>query len=209
MRTSKILAAGLICFGIGGCCWLQSETMGQQASSLPRMTCAELVKNGPGGHRFVRLTDVRLCSRGGALYRDMDAAMEMYIPIHSRREKEPEPADLSLLLEVHDDRDRTALLREPDVGELNCQVDRTVAGIGPSFVKVLESQYPGIRMGNLRLVSVGMHEPTQAKAERTWWYGALAFLLGAGLVAWGIGDWWRTPSRRPDHAGSADSDPIS
>src|SRR5262249_4876680 len=113
-RTGRFLAAAFACFAFGGCTWMQSEEIARQAAALPRMTCEELLKNGAVGHRFVRLTDVHLGSGGHAFLRDMDAAMEMYIPIHSSREKEPAPADLRLLLEVEDDENRIALLKNPD-----------------------------------------------------------------------------------------------
>jgi hypothetical protein len=186
-RTCWFLTASLLCFAYGGCCLVLSGEIRERAASLPRMTCHELVRNGPGKYRFIQLTDVQLCSRGHAFYRDMDAAMQMVIPIHSRQEKEPAPADLALLLDIHDDRDRESLLADPDVGKLNCQVDRGIADIDPGFVEYLQTRYPGLRKANLRLVSVGLHEPTEIKSVRTWWHGIVASLVAAAILGWLVG----------------------
>jgi hypothetical protein len=155
-----------------------SGNIKKQAENLPRMTCDDLVRNGPGKNTYVTLTDVMLCSRGHAMARDMDAAMQMYVPIYSRNGREPEPVELTLVLEVHDDRDRELLLAQPDIGELNCQVDRTIDDIDPGFIKTLETKYAGIRVLKMRMVSVGLHEPTLVKSQRVWWHGIVSVLLG-------------------------------
>jgi hypothetical protein len=152
------------------------------------MTCQELVRKGAGMSRFIQLTDVRLCSHGYAIGCEdgLDPNRTMYVPFYSRQEQEPRPADLALLLEIDDERDIKRLLAEPDVGQLSCQVDRTVADIDPGFLKVLQTQYPGIRCANLRLVCVGLHEPTELKAERMWQDGILALVCGVVVLAcWG------------------------
>ena len=85
---------------------VKSNRWSDLAKSLPRMTCDDLIQKGPGHNQFIILTDVHLCSRGDALRRDMDADMQMYVPIYSGRlMKEPPPAELKLLLEVLDDRE--------------------------------------------------------------------------------------------------------
>ena len=186
--TCWFWAAALMCFAYSGCVLWQSPGVREQAASLPKMTCQELVRKGAGMNRFIQLTDVRLCSHGYAIgcADGLDPNRSMYVPIHSRQEKEPSPADLVLLLEVDDERNIERLLAEPDVGQLNCQVDRAVADIDPGFLKVLQTQYPGIGMANLRVVSVGLHEPTEIKAERHWRDAILAFVFGAAVLAcWG------------------------
>jgi hypothetical protein len=180
-RWPAIASLGL--FAYAGLCLTQSGTVKKQAESLPRMTSDELVRNGPGKNYFITLTDVHLCSRGHAFYRDMDAAMQMYVPIYSRNDQEPAPPELKLLLEVLDDRDLEKLLAQPDVGELNCQVDRSVRDVDEGFITYLQTRYPGMP-ANLRLVSVGLHEPTVEKSERMWRDGAVSLLLGVALITW-------------------------
>src|SRR5262245_47045884 len=81
------------------------------ANDLPRMTCDDLLKMGRAAPQFVILTDVQLCQTGHAFRRDMDAAIEMYVPVYSTKlKKEPRGAELTLLLEVLDDRERRRLL---------------------------------------------------------------------------------------------------
>ena len=136
-----------------------------RAHGLRRMTCEDLIGNGPGTDQFLTLTDVHLCSAGHAVRRDTDAAMEMYIPIFSDRLKqEPQPADIALLLEVLDDRDREQLLECPDVGELNVELWTRAAQLDPWVLDRLGSIYPGIQLAKCRVLSVGLHEPSALHA---------------------------------------------
>src|SRR5215471_13999276 len=116
------------------------------------MTCDELVRNGPGKNQFLKLTDVRLCSGGYAFYRDMDAAMEMFIPIYSSRlAQEPPARELTPLLNIEDDRDRERLLARPDVDELICELWWRVDQLEPWVTDCLAAKYPGIRFRNCRV----------------------------------------------------------
>src|SRR5260370_837764 len=133
------------------------------------MTCEQLAQNGPGGKQFLRLTDVRLCAGGHAFHRDMDAALETYIPFYSARlGREPRPGELTLVLEILDDRDRERLLGSPNVGELPCQI-RPNARLEPWAQQELATKYPGIALAPCRVVTVGLQEPTVARANRSWW----------------------------------------
>jgi hypothetical protein len=182
-RQARFVCAAVGLFLIGGCCVVQSRHQRQQADELPRMTCEELVRNGPGANSFIKLTDVRLCTRGHVLDRDMDAALEMYVPIYSARlAREPAPADLGLVLEILDDRDRTRLLAQPAVGELPCEIRPGGNRLEPWVQEKLAAKYPGFPVRNCRVVTVGLHEPTVQKAARTLGFGMVSLLLGGALI---------------------------
>jgi len=196
-RRSWLIVAAFALFLHGGCCLELSPRIRKQAENLPRMTCAELVRNGPGKNQFLKLTDVRLCSGGYAFYRDMDAAMEMFIPIYSSRlAQEPPARELTLLLNIEDDRDRERLLARPDVDELICELWWRVDQLEPWVTDCLAAKYPGIRFRNCRVVSVGLHEPTPIKAQEVWWYGIVSFLLGGAAL--GLFIWLRVRQRSPE-----------
>ena len=148
------------------------------AQGLRRMTCGDLVRNGPGASEFVTLTDIHLGSAGDAFRRDMDSSMEMYVPIFSNHLKqEPQPADITLVLEVLDDRDRDRLLERPDVGELNVEFWTPAGQLDPWVFDRLGSIYPGIQLAKCRVLSIGLHEPsalhgaakcTRASSSSSW-----------------------------------------
>ena len=193
-RQAWLAIAFIALFLHGGFCVVQSYWIQAEAENLPRMTCDELIRNGPQGNQFITLTDVRLCSRGYAFYRDMDAAMSMYLPIYSERlGQEPQPRQLALLLEILDDRDRENLLGRPDVGELTCELWTPVDRLDPWVREVLATKYPGIQLAKCRVLSVGLHEPTVLKAYRSTWFGLESFFLGTIMLAWLI--WPRLRSR--------------
>ena len=128
----------------------------QRAKALPRMSCEDLIRKGRAAPKFLTLTDVQLCQNGDAFRRDMDAAMEMYVPAFSTKlKKAPRPADLVLLLEVLDDRERDRLLEQPTVGELTVELWTDARNLDPWVGNTLATIYPGIQLRNCRVLSVG------------------------------------------------------
>jgi hypothetical protein len=193
-RQSWFVVACVALFLHGGFCLVQCRRIKAEAENLPWMTCEELLRNGPRGNHFITLTDVRLCSRGYAFHRDMDAGMKMYLPIYSARlAQEPQPRELVLLLEILDDRDRDRLLGRPDVGELTCEIWTPIDSLDPWVREALAAKYPGIKLANCRVLSVGLHEPTVIKADRAWWYGIVSFLIGITILGSLI---WFSPRTR-------------
>jgi hypothetical protein len=160
-----------------------------RSTRLPRMTCDDLAQNGPGANQFVTLADVHLCAAGDAFRRDVDGAMEMYIPIYSnRRIQEPAPGDLALVLEVLDDRDREALLANPKVGELNVEFWAPAGQFDPWVRDRLGQIYPGILLAKCRVLSVGLHEPSVVHARSEMMEGVIlivfAFVIQLGWWVW-------------------------
>jgi hypothetical protein len=184
-RQAWLFIAAILLFAFGGCSLVQSDRVQEQADGLPKLTCDQLIQNGPAGNNFLKLTDVRLCSGGYAFRRDMDADMVMYMPVYSAQlPKEPRPGDLRLVLEIFDDRERTRLLAQPDVGELTCELWTRADQLHPWVCETLAAKYPGIRIKKCRVLSVGLHEPTPAKAREIWWYAIISFAIGTGILIW-------------------------
>ena len=62
------LALGLLAFG--GCSLAGSWSHRERSANVPRMTCDQLLRDGPGPDGLVTLTDARLCRRGHVGRRD-------------------------------------------------------------------------------------------------------------------------------------------
>ncbi len=110
---------------------------------------------------------------------------------------EPAPANLRLLLEILDDRDRDRLLASPGLLEFACEFWTRPEQLDRWVYQVLEAKCPGIQVRKCRVVSVGLHEPTAIKATRSQsrmmhrgvscsgWIDALA----SGEICLGVADW--------------------
>jgi hypothetical protein len=188
-----VISAGL--FLCGAILVAGSQRIEQRAKALPRMSCDDLIRKGRAAPRFVTLTDVQLCQNGHAFRRDMDAAMEMYVPVYSAKlRKEPRAADLVLLLEVLDDRELNRLLEQPAVGELTVELWTEAGALAPWIGNRLSTIYPGIQLANCRVLSVGLHEPSAFRGRHEWRDGMGTLLLAAACqLGWWI---WRHFSRR-------------
>jgi hypothetical protein len=176
----------------------------RRANALPRMTCDDLIRRGRAAPQFVTLTDVHLGQRGHAFQYDMDAALKMYVPMYSARlQNPPRNIDLALVLEVLDDRDRQRLLRQPKVGELTVQLWRSDGEIDLWAQNKLLRMYPGIRLPNCRILSVGLHEPSIVRAQRERYEGGMMIATGAAFqLGWSI---WQ---RLCDHLAPARQKPA-
>jgi hypothetical protein len=165
------------------------------------MTCGQLLQKGPVEAEYVTLTDVRLCRGGFAFWRDAMSPgdVDVFIPAYpAALQSEPSPRDLRLLLEVQD-ADDWQRIRNAGVLELTCQVHLGSARVGDWAQKHLETKYPGIQFANLVVLTVGLHEPTMAKAGSLWRHGIVASSAGALSMVWLL---WRRK------AAPVTSDPI-
>jgi hypothetical protein len=191
-RPPKWLAvvfAGLfLCGAFMAACSSRTE---QRANSLPRMSCNDLIRMGRAAPQFVTLTDVHIGENGYAFYRNMDAAMEMYVPAYSTKlAKPPRGADLVLLLEVLDERQRERLLERPAMGELPVELWTAAGSLDPWVQDTLATMYPGIQVANCRVLSVGLHEPSEFRARYEWREGIEMTLFAAFCqLGWWIWQW--------------------
>jgi hypothetical protein len=206
-QPSWVVIVGLLLLAYGGCCLRNSSIVREQADRVPRMTCDQLVQNGPGTHPYVTLADVRLCTGGYVFRRDgMDGNLdELCQPVYSAGlGQEPKPSKLTLLLRITDDRDRERLIGQPGVVEFTCGVYRGVGQIDPGIVTGLEKKYPGIRPADCWVLTVGNLEPTVSRARSIRWDGIVALLIG-GVVLLGCVVWYGATLFRTANTGEVHS----
>jgi hypothetical protein len=204
-RRAWFAGSGLLLLA-GGLSITNSVIIGERAKRVPVMTCDRLVTQGPGPEGYVTLSDVRLCSRGYVFRRDSISPgdMELYIPVYaSRWESEPEPRDLFFVLEIRDDDDRERILEQQRAVEFTCQVHRGSGRLEPWVQESLAAKYPGMRLADVSVLTVGLHEPTARRARSAATYGILELLAGGAILA--RLNWRKksTSSRTPLHTDSS------
>jgi hypothetical protein len=185
-RRPWFLVASLGLLAYGALCLVRFPIERRRAKAVPRMTCGQLLQKGPVEGEYVTLTDVRLCGGGFAFWRDAMSPgdVDVFIPAYpAALQSELPPRDLRLLLEVQD-ADDWQRIRNAVAVELTCQVHPGSARVADWAQKHLESKYPGIQFANLVVLTVGLHEPTMAKADSVWRQGMLASSIGALLIVW-------------------------
>ncbi|MGE3806531.1 MAG: hypothetical protein AB7K24_17840 [Gemmataceae bacterium] len=194
VRWPLWLAGGLFVYSV--ICLSQLPGVQAQRDGLPRLTCAELVQqNGPGSHAYIALTDAKLASDHGVIRRDplSPGGMDMYVPIYpAALGKEPPAADMRLILDINDDRERDRLTANPEPGEIIASVRRAGPELDAWAKQRLERSYPGLPVDQCWLVIVGLHEPSARKSANLYQHGVSALVL-AGVMVLG---WWMWQARR-------------
>jgi hypothetical protein len=188
-RRSWFLFASLGLLAYGVLCLVRFPIERRRALAVPRMTCRQLQK-GPVEAEYVTLTDVRLCRGGFAFWRDAMSPgdVDVFIPVYpAALQSEPAPPDLRLLLEVQD-ADDWQRIRDSGMVDLTCQVHNGSGRVADWAQKHLETKYPGIQFATLLVLTVGLHEPTMAKAGNLLIHGIVATSAGGMLLLW---LWWR------------------
>jgi len=179
-----IASCALLIYGLA--CLLGYPAQQRRAAAVPRMTCEQLLRNGPGPDGYATLTDVRPCGKGYAFWRDAMSPgdVDVFVPVYAAAlPREPEPHELTLLLEVQDAGDWQRL-RGAEVVEFTCQVHSTANRVPDWAQSGLAEKYRGIRLADLKVLTVGLHEPTLAKARLLLVHGTWATTVGAALLGW-------------------------
>jgi hypothetical protein len=195
VRWLFVAALGL--FTYGAYCLVQAPRVREQADALPRMTCAQLIQNGPGANRFIALTDARLSDGTSVSERDSESgALEMYHPIYQAQlQQEPDPHDLRLVLcvmdemerrRVRDDRDHRQQLGQPGLSELTGEVKTGAAHLPPWARRGLMEKYRGLPLDTCWVVIVGLYEPTALRAASFQRHGVISLLVAVVLFL----GWW-------------------
>ena len=185
-RRAWFLVASLGLLAYGALCFVRFPIERRRAMTVPRMTCGQLFQKGPIAEEYVTLTDVRLCRGGFAFWRDAMSPgdVDVFIPVYpAALQAEPPPSDLRLLLEVQD-ADDWQRIRNAGVVELTCQVHTGSGRVADWAQKYLETKYPAIQFANLLVLTVGLHEPTMAKAGSLLRHSIVATSAGAALLVW-------------------------
>jgi hypothetical protein len=148
------------------------------------------------------LTDACLSSRRSVGEQDSDTgALELYHPFYAANlPQEPAPRDLNLILcimdemerrRIRDDRKQRQQLGQPGLSELTGEVTQGAAQLPPWAREGLRDQFPGIALGQCRVLTVGRYEPTVMRAEGLRWHGFLSASAG-GVLLLGWLAWRRT-----------------
>lgn len=185
-RRSWLLFASLGLLAYGVLCLLRFPIERRRALAVPRMTCAQLLQNRSVDAEYVTLTDLRLCRGGFAFWRDAMSPgdVDVFVPAYpAALQSEPASPDLRLLLEVQD-AEEWQRIRSGSMVELTCQVHTGSGRVADWAKEDLAAKYPGLEFTNLLVLTVGLHEPTMAKAGSLWRHGVVATSTGAVLLLW-------------------------
>src|SRR5689334_16722242 len=106
MRSLLFVALGTALYSVY--CLASAPRVREQAAQVPTITCDQLIRNGPGGQRYVALSEA--CLLGEKSVSEVDGetgALELYHPLYSARlAKAPQPRDLAVLLCLTDEMER-------------------------------------------------------------------------------------------------------
>src|SRR5262245_20919198 len=179
-----VVSLGLLAYGV--LCLVRFPIERQRALAVPRMTCRQLLLRGHVADEYVTLTDVRLCRRGFAFWRDAmsPSDVEVFVPVFpADLPSEPASPDLKLLLEVQD-ADDWRRIRDSGTAEVTCQVHEGGLRVEDWAQRDLGLKYPGLHFAEVLVLTVGLHEPTMAKADMLLRHGIVATSVAVAILLW-------------------------
>jgi hypothetical protein len=196
-----VVASGIALYS--AYCLAAAPRVRDQAAQVPTMTCDQLIRNGPGGQRYVALAEACLLGENSVSEWDAETgSLELYHPLYSTTlPREPQPRDLALVLcikdemvrrRVRDDRNQRKRRGQQGLSAFTCEVGRGAERVPAWAREGLQANFPGIQPGGCWVVTVSGYEPTADRAEQFLRHG-----IGAGLAAtalflgWGIWRWRR------------------
>src|SRR5947207_14972451 len=106
MSRNALFTTGGLLLLMAGCSLNTHFVTEDRLARLPRMTCAELARNGPPPDGQVTLTDLKWCAGGFTVWRNRVSAgdIDLYVPGYpAGLGKEPDPPDLAFLLQLWDE----------------------------------------------------------------------------------------------------------
>lgn len=198
-RSSLLVSAFAVAL-YGLVCLLSYPREVDRAAAVQRLTCAEFLQQAPGINDYFTLTEVRLGQRGQAFWRDAQSPgdVDVFVPVYpAQLPQEPPAQELNLVLEVQD-ADSWQRLRGAGAVEFTCLVTQGSERIPAWAQHYLADTYRGLQFGKLTVLTVGLHEPTRAKAQSLLWSGSVATGLAGVLlcVSW----LWREGPQQPGSA---------
>lgn len=214
---SRVITVGVLFLLIGGWTLAGRFLVQDRLARVPRMTCDELARNGPPAEGQVTLTDLRACRRG-VVAAIVDHSLDLYVPAYpAGLVQEPDPPDLAFLLQVWDNNERHRILEEPGPVDVTCEVHRPARLVricrGPGEIEQwaqegLQKKYPGIRMPNVWVLTVGYGgTPTAEQVKSGLSYGIGELLIGGAVLGWGV-VLARRPRRPTARLGAGPPDPT-
>jgi hypothetical protein len=203
MTALALVAVGLFLYGVS--CLVQSPRVREEAALVPRMTCDQLVQNGPGTNRYVALTDAWFNIAGFSISeQDSDTgSLELYHPLYAAHlPQEPEPPDLTLILGIMDETERRWVrdecnrrkqLGQPGLSELTGEITKGAA-LPRWAAERFAEKYPGIQLDKCWIITIGHYEPTANRASHLMSHGIWSTAGATVLIlAWWL--WRRSRSR--------------
>jgi hypothetical protein len=201
MKACLILGGSLLF--LGGCSLANSYLVEDRLAHVPRMTCAQLARNGAPADGQVTLTDLKPCSRGfiASFPSGEYGHFDLYVPAYAAGlGNEPNPPELGFLLQVWDEDDWQRLLEQPGPIEGTCWAQKGARVVevsrGPGEIegwawKGLEEKYSGLRFADVWVLTFGHGStPTAQRVQSAWRYGIAGLVLGAvalgsaAVLAW-------------------------
>ena len=92
MNVRGLCIAGGLLLVLGGCSLTTSFVVRDWLARVPRLTCADLARDGPSPDGRVTITDLRRCG-GGAVATHRDGDLDLYVPAYpADLKEEPGPA---------------------------------------------------------------------------------------------------------------------
>jgi hypothetical protein len=187
---------------VGGCSVAGSYVTQDRLARVPRMTCAQLARNGPPADGQVTLTDLRPCSHGFVALPSGEFDNDVFLPAYpSGLGQEPEPPRLGFLLQIYGDHGRYPLLEQPGPVEVTCwarkgarlvEFGRRPGEVEKAVQKGLQEKYPGIRLNDVWVLTVGHGlTPTAERVRSAWQWGIAELVSGAAVLALGVVLAWR------------------
>jgi hypothetical protein len=200
MRGMLLVALGLALYS--AYCLASAPRVRDLATQVQMMKCDELIRNGPGGRRYVALTEA--CLLGENSVSDVDAetgALELYHPLYSATlPKPPQPRNVGVVLCITDEMERRRIrddwkgrerLGLPGLSAFACEVGRGGGRLPKWASDGLKANFPGIQPNDCWVVTLSGYEPTADRATLYFCHG-----IGSGLAATALllywGNWrWR------------------
>jgi hypothetical protein len=202
MRGMLLVALGLALYS--AYCLAAAPRVREQAAQMQTITCDQLIRNGPGGRRYVALSEA--CLLGEKSVSDVDAetgALELYHPLYSASlPNPPQPRNVGVVLCITDEMERRRIrddwkgrerLGQSGLSAFACEVGRG-AKLFPKWARDgLKADFPGIQPSDCWVVTLSGYEPTADRATQYFCHGVASGLAATGLlVYWGIWRWRRS-----------------
>ena len=186
--------ASVFCLAFGGCNLYASKALQEKAAKLPRLTCDQILRKGPGTNDYVIVTDVRPCSRecvywstGGG---DISVDEYFYLPVYpAGAAKEPENHDVAFLFFTTERDIGLKLIGQPAGTELLCTVGRGTSELDSDTQQLLASRYPGLRVRDCWLLTTHDDRSMSERAAQGYRAGIGFLVAGVLLITTAIVFW--------------------
>ena len=189
-----LLIGGVLCLGFGGCNLVVSQRWQEREPNIPRLTCDQILRQGPGTADLVIVTDVRPCTRepvywstGGG---DIHIDEYFYLPVYPvGAAKEPENHEVAFLFFTTERDIGLKLIGHPAGTELLCTVGLGISELDSDTQELLASRYPGLRVRDCWLLTTHDDRSMSERAAQGYRAGIGFLVAGVLLITTAIVFW--------------------